>query len=92
VNGTARVRPVIKSVTPESVKAGDSVNITTDDPVELQASITRYVSATHSVNIDQRSIIVTWTHSQDASKYTFKIPEKAGISRPGYYILIVLKA
>lgn len=53
-------RPVIKSATPE-VKAGDTVEVTTDGDVDEGASIIRYGSATHTVNTDQRRLAVKLT-------------------------------
>ncbi|KAJ5701349.1 hypothetical protein N7488_008897 [Penicillium malachiteum] len=57
-DGSSRVRPAIESVSQNAVKPGDSVQITTDGPVNAEASIIRYGSATHTVNTDQWRISV----------------------------------
>ncbi|KAJ5168687.1 uncharacterized protein N7482_004281 [Penicillium canariense] len=83
-------RPVIKSVTQTAVKPGDTVEVTTEDAVDTQASIIRYGSATHTVNTDQRRIGVQLS-TNGSNQYTFQIPDQAGIAQPGYYMLFVLK-
>ncbi|OGE52921.1 hypothetical protein PENARI_c009G11773 [Penicillium arizonense] len=90
-DGTLRTdRPVIKSVSPNEVKPGDTVEVTTDGDVDEGASIIRYGSATHTVNTDQRRIGVKLT-KDGSNKYEFQIPAEAGIAQPGYYMLFVLK-
>ncbi|KAJ5715244.1 uncharacterized protein N7483_012425 [Penicillium malachiteum] len=88
-DGSDCVRPVIQSVSPNAVKPGDSVEITTDGPVNIQASIIRYGSATHTVNTDQRRISVQLS-STGTNDYSFDIPSEPGIALPGYYMLFVL--
>ncbi|KAJ5279537.1 hypothetical protein N7478_004909 [Penicillium angulare] len=83
-------RPVIKSVSPNEVKPGDTVEVTTGGDVDEGASIIRYGSATHTVNTDQRRISVKLT-KDGSNKYSFQIPGEAGIAQPGYYMLFVLK-
>lgn len=89
-DGTAQTRPVIKSVTPNSVKPGATVEVTTEGPVDIDASIIRYGTTTHTVNTDQRRIGVHLT-SSGTNKYKFEIPSEPGIAQPGYYMLFVLK-
>ncbi|CAG7961205.1 unnamed protein product [Penicillium nalgiovense] len=89
-DGSLRDRPKIEDVSPKSAKAGASVTVTTDGPVDTQASIIRYGSTTHTVNTDQRRIGVELKSAGD-NKYTFDIPSEAGQAQPGYYMLFVLK-
>jgi galactose oxidase len=90
-DGTLKTdRPVIKSVSPNEVKPGDTVEVTTDGDVDEGASIIRYGSSTHTVNTDQRRIGVKLT-KDGSNKYKFQIPAEAGIAQPGYYMLFVLK-
>ncbi|KAJ6024709.1 hypothetical protein N7540_005506 [Penicillium herquei] len=90
-DGSERVRPVIQSASPNAVKPGDSVKITTDGPVNIEASIIRYGSTTHNVNTDQRRISVQ-LNSTGANEYTFDIPSEPGVALPGYYMLFVLNS
>ncbi|KAJ5719757.1 hypothetical protein N7493_007335 [Penicillium malachiteum] len=88
-DGSSRVRPVIESASQNAVKPGDTVQITTDGPVNAEASIIRYGSTTHTVNTDQRRISVQLS-SIGSNAYTFDIPSEPGIALPGYYMLFVL--
>ncbi|KAJ6096019.1 hypothetical protein N7486_006765 [Penicillium sp. IBT 16267x] len=89
-DGSLKERPEIKSVTGGQTQPGGSVEITTDGPVDIQASIIRYGSTTHTVNTDQRRIAVQLTQTE-TNKYTFDIPAEPGIAQPGYYMLFVLR-
>ncbi|KAJ6091821.1 hypothetical protein N7467_003790 [Penicillium canescens] len=89
-DGSLRDRPNIKTVTSGPVQPGGSVEVTTDGPVDSQASIIRYSSNTHTVDTDQRRIAVQLNQSGE-NKYTFNIPAEPGIALPGYYMLFVLK-
>jgi galactose oxidase len=89
-DGSLRDRPQIKTVTSGMVQPGSSVEITTDGPVDFQASIIRYGTTTHTVNTDQRRIAVQ-LKNVEKNKYTFDIPGSPGIAPPGYYMLFVLK-
>jgi galactose oxidase len=89
-DGSLKDRPEIKTVTGDQSKPGGTVEITTDGPVDTQASIIRYGSTTHTVNTDQRRIGVQLTQTE-TNKYTFKIPAEPGVAQPGYYMLFVLR-
>ncbi|KAJ5993464.1 hypothetical protein N7451_009188 [Penicillium sp. IBT 35674x] len=89
-DGSLKDRPVIQSVTGGQTQPGGTVEITTDGPVDTQASIIRYGSTTHTVNTDQRRIGVQLTQTE-TNKYTFSIPAEPGIAQPGYYMLFVLR-
>ncbi|CAI7661261.1 unnamed protein product [Penicillium pancosmium] len=89
-DGSPRTRPTINTVSSGPVKAGDTVELTTDSDVK-SASIIRYGSTTHTVNTDQRRIAVDLKKADgDGNKYTFLIPGEAGVALPGYYMLFVL--
>ena len=83
-------RPAIQSVSPGEGIAGDIFEVTTSGDVDQTASLIRYGSATHTVNTDQRRVSVQLTKT-GPNKYTFQLPEEAGIAQPGYYMLFVLK-
>ncbi|KAF7898509.1 hypothetical protein EAF00_004955 [Botryotinia globosa] len=82
-DGTAATRPVISSAT-STVAIGGTLTIVTDTAV-TSFSITRFGSATHTVNTDQRRIALTPVTTSD-NTYTFTIPNDAGIALPGYWM------
>ncbi|KAF7933529.1 uncharacterized protein EAE98_003238 [Botrytis deweyae] len=82
-DGTAATRPVISSAT-STVAIGGTLTIVTDTAV-TSFSITRFGSATHTVNTDQRRIPLTPV-TTSGNTYTFTIPNDAGIALPGYWM------
>lgn len=87
-DGKPATRPVIKSVSSKSVKAGGIVTITTDSPVQ-RVSLVRYGTATHTVNTDQRRIPLT-PKALGRNKYTIELPGDLGILLPGYWMLFAM--
>ncbi|KAB8295126.1 hypothetical protein EYC80_007057 [Monilinia laxa] len=82
-NGTLANRPVISSAT-STVAVGGTVTIQTDSEVTT-FSMTRYGSATHTVNTDQRRIPLKPV-TTNGNTYTFTIPADPGIALPGYWM------
>ncbi|ATZ53633.1 hypothetical protein BCIN_09g04410 [Botrytis cinerea B05.10] len=82
-DGTAATRPVISSAT-STVAVGGTITIITDTAV-TSFSITRFGSATHTVNTDQRRISLTPVKTSGTT-YTLTIPNDAGIAIPGYWM------
>lgn len=86
-DGTAATRPIIKSAAPTDITAGASVRITTDVPIST-CSIIRSGSNTHTVDTDQRRIVLTPTGTFPT--YTLTVPTDKGIALPGYWLLFAL--
>lgn len=82
-DGTVAIRPIISSST-STVAVGGTFTIRTDSAV-TSFSITRYGSATHTVNTDQRRIVLTPV-TTSGNTYTFTIPSDPGIALPGYWM------
>ncbi|KAG4429683.1 hypothetical protein IFR05_014838 [Cadophora sp. M221] len=90
-DGTAATRPVLNSVSVASVAVGGSITVTTDSPV-TRFSLIRYGSVTHTVNTDQRVILLTPTGTGSGNSYTLTIPGDSGIALPGYWMLFAVNA
>jgi len=82
-DGTLATRPVIASST-STVAVGGAITVTTNTTV-TSFSITRYGSATHTVDTDQRRIALTPV-TTSGTTYTFTIPADPGIALPGYWM------
>ena len=88
-DGTAATRPVISSISTASVAVGGSFKVVVDSPV-TRFSFIRYGSVTHTVNTDQRLIILAPAGS--GSSYTMTIPGDSGIALPGYWMLFAINS
>ena len=85
-SGQPAVRPVITSVTPNSLRPGKSMNITvgpTDNISRL--TFVRTGSATHSNNSDQRFINLPF--NQTGPQLATVLPSDPTVLLPGYYML-----
>lgn len=87
-DGSAAVRPIISSVSTDSVRVGGTVTVTTDAP-NAKLVLVRIGSVTHSVNSDQRRIPLTDV-SVRGSRYTATLPNDSGLLIPGFYYLFVI--
>jgi galactose oxidase len=87
-DGTAATRPTISSVSAATFKPGATIQITTD--VASTFALVRYGSVTHTVNTDQRRIVLKTTAS--GLTYTATLPTDAGILVPGPYMLFALNS
>ncbi|RFN55477.1 sialidase-1 [Fusarium flagelliforme] len=86
--GKLATRPKIISVSASTVKVGGTIAIKTNGAI-AQASLARYGTATHTVNSDQRRILLTLAN---AGKNTdsFQVPSYPGVALSGYWILFVM--
>ncbi|KAM5347441.1 hypothetical protein ACJ41O_010446 [Fusarium nematophilum] len=86
-NGMQTKRPKI-TWSPDTISVGGSTAIRTNAPVS-SASLIRYGTATHGINTDQRRIPLTLERAS-TNKYSFSLPDDAGIALPGYWMLFVM--
>jgi len=89
-SGALATRPVISSINSTSIAVGGTFTVTTNTAV-TSFSIIRFGSATHTVDTDQRRIILTPT-ATSGTTYTFVLPSDAGVALPGYWMVFVLNA
>jgi galactose oxidase len=91
-DGTLASRPVIISVSRNTITAGSSFNVTTDVAV-VRFAFLRYGSATHAINTDQRRVILESEQVVGVPKmYRLNVPGDAGILLPGYWMLFAIDA
>jgi len=83
-NDDYAVRPTINAG-PTQLAVGATFSITTNKACQ-SFSFIRYGSATHTVNTDQRRVVLNPT-STNGNTYTFTLPNDAGILLPGYWML-----
>ena len=88
-DGSKATRPVIRSVSSQTLALGATFTVTTDSPVTSFAII-RFSSTTHTVNTDQRRIVLAIS-ATNGNTYTLRIPTDAGVAIPGYWTLWALK-
>ena len=87
-SGALATRPVINSVSVASVKVGGTFSITTAGACTA-FSLLRMGSTTHTVNTDQRRIVLTPTATAGTT-YTFAVNGDPGIALPGHYMVFAL--
>jgi galactose oxidase len=83
--GALAPRPTVISLSVYTIAIGGSITLVTDSPV-TSFEIIRMSSATHTVNTDQRRIVLTPT-SNGVNSYLVTIPNDAGIALPGYWMM-----
>lgn len=88
-DGALANRPAITAVSTDAVTVGGTFTATCDGPVANGFSIIRQSSTTHTVNTDQRRVVLTPTET-NGNTYTLVIPNDAGIALPGYYMLFAI--
>lgn len=81
-------RPSITAA-PTQLAVGATFSITTNSACQAFSFI-RYGSATHTVDTDQRRIVLNPTGT-NGNTYTFKLPADAGVLLPGQYMLFALR-
>lgn len=88
--GAVATRPVISSVSLQSVRVGGSFTINMSASAsDLKFVLVRMGSVTHSVNTDQRRVPLT-NVSGSGSRYSVRLPNDSGVLIPGPYYLFVL--
>jgi galactose oxidase len=83
-------RPVINSVSANSVAVGNTLTVTTNGAISSFALI-RIGSATHTVDTDQRRIPLTPLQT-DVNTYSIRVPADPGGALPGYWMLFALNS
>jgi hypothetical protein len=85
-SGQRAVRPVITAVMPNSVTPGTSINITVGPTDKIsRLTFVRTGSATHSENLDQRFINLSF--NQNGQQLATVLPSDPTVLLPGYYML-----
>ncbi|KZL65904.1 galactose oxidase precursor [Colletotrichum tofieldiae] len=83
-------RPRIAGKLKKEVKLGDRLVVRTDMDVN-QFSMVRYGSSTHSINTDQRRVVLESLPRERSEKlgwsYDVKMPSDPGVVVPGYWML-----
>ncbi|WYZ43433.1 hypothetical protein EsH8_VI_001132 [Colletotrichum jinshuiense] len=87
---TPAKRPVIQSLSENTVKAGSPITITMQDAGKYTFSMLRVSATTHTVNTDQRRIPLDGKDGGDGRKFTVSVPSDYGIAVPGYYMLFAM--
>lgn len=91
-DGSAAARPVISSVSLNSVKVGGTFTINMSaSATNLKFALVRMGSVTHSVNTDQRRVPLTDV-SGSGTRYSVRLPNDSGVLIPGPYYLFVMSA
>ncbi|KAJ5748273.1 uncharacterized protein N7511_009969 [Penicillium nucicola] len=87
-DGTLADRPIIDSVAEKTLQPGDILSIKSSAKVS-KASLIRYGATTHTVNTDQRRVVLdSWTANGDS--YEATLPADAGALIPGPWMLFIL--
>jgi galactose oxidase len=89
-DGSPANRPVIISVSSNTVVPGTILTVNTDTRVTTM-SLVRYGSATHALNTDQRRIPLT-ARAVGPNSYRVVIPGDYGIALPGFWMLFAMDA
>ena len=89
-DGTAAVRPAITSATAVT-DPGQTLSIQTPDAAGIaKVSLVKAGSVTHSDDMDQRFLDLTFTRSGDT--LTANLPANVNETPPGYYMVFVINA
>ncbi len=87
-DGSAATRPTITSA-PNSIAWGGSFNVATPDAANIsQVILMRPGSNTHSFDMDQRYVGMSFTAS--SGSLTVTAPPNSNIAPPGYYMLFII--
>lgn len=89
-DGTWATRPVINSVSSTTVRANDKLTINVND-ANVNFSLIRLGSATHSVHSDQRRVPLK-KGTVSGNSWAFTLPSDYGVMPPGYYYLFAVNA
>jgi hypothetical protein len=90
-NGTLAPRPSISSA-PAAVSLGETFNVAISSGTNVtSAALLRLPTVTHSLNFDQRRVVLT-PQFPSTTNLTLTIPTQGAIVPPGYYMLFVLNS
>jgi hypothetical protein len=88
-DGSPATRPKAASDTPSSITYGQSFTLTTPDAASISSvALLKAGSVTHSFDMDQRYIGLSYTAGQGSVKVTG--PPNSNIAPPGYYMLFLI--
>jgi Domain of unknown function (DUF1929)/Glyoxal oxidase N-terminus len=88
-DGSPASRPKAASDTPSSISYGQSFTLTTPDAATISSiALLKAGSVTHSFDMDQRYIGLSYTAGQGSLKVTG--PPNSNIAPPGYYMLFLV--
>ena len=86
--GDLAARPAITATSGDTINVGGTFTATTSGAVG-GFSLMRLSSTTHTVNTDQRRVVLTPT-GNDGNTYTLTLPDDAGVCLPGWYFLFAI--
>ena len=87
-DGTPAIRPSISSA-PSSISWGSPFTVQTPDAANIGSVVlVRHGASTHSFNMDQRMVGMSFTAGSGA--LTVTAPPNSNIAPPGYYMLFIL--
>jgi hypothetical protein len=87
-SGQLAPRPTISSA-PSSAGYGSQIQITTPDAASIRkVAVVRLGAVTHSVNMEQRYVPLSFTAG--SSSLTANVPTNVNAAPPGYYMLFIL--
>lgn len=90
-DGTVAIRPVI-SAAPDGARPGESVRVTMSNAdTGLSFALVRMGSATHSINSDQRRLVLGEV-VQSGREFTIRLPSDSGVLLPGYWYLFAMNS
>jgi hypothetical protein len=90
---SAGPRPVVATPVPSSLDYGASLNIVNSGPALVDAAmLMRPCAVTHSVDMDQRAIILTVAPGSTAQTLDITMPTDRSLAPPGPYMLFFLAA
>ncbi|KAJ3953823.1 hypothetical protein N0V92_009691 [Colletotrichum tropicale] len=87
---TPAKRPVIESLSDETVKAGAALTINMQDEGKYTFSMIRVSATTHTVNTDQRRIPLDGQDGGDGKSFSVNMPSDYGVVIPGYYMMFAM--
>ena len=90
---TAGPRPVVSGL-PTQIGYGSTISVTADSsgPPIARAMMMRPCAVTHTVDMDQRAIMLEVSAGSGSSIVNFKIPSDQSLAPPGFYMLFFLSA
>ena len=89
---TLRTRPVLQSISGDTIVVGGSITVTMDTADAGHTfSLVRFGAITHGINLDQRRVPLS-VASQAGSVFTLSLPTNPHVLLPGYYFLFAMNA
>jgi len=90
-DGSAAVRPRIAAGAPASITYSQSFSVPTPDAADIASVVLMKAgSVTHSFDMDQRYVGLSFTAGQTSGSLTVTGPPDSNIAPPGYYMLFLV--